>query len=220
MPTAATVLSDYAKLSTAEQNIVKARITSIVSSVAASMEKYIEEIRFADDRVCPHCGCVQVVRNGKRKDGTQRYLCRDCGKSFVITANTIVHGTKKTLSVWEKFIECVMNEYSVRKCAAICKIHRNTAFAWRHKVLDALQHMADSVVLEGIIEADETFFDVPNKGNHSKGTFTMPRKGRKQKRSVHCQGMHLTPENHVNSDALKHNTVYTRRGIRNEKYDN
>ena len=36
--------------------------------------------------------------------------------------------------------------------------HRNTAFLWRHKILDALQNMADDVTLDGIIEADETFF--------------------------------------------------------------
>ena len=37
------------------------------------------------------------------------------------------------------------------------QVHRNTAFLWRHKILDALQNMADDVTLDGIIEADETF---------------------------------------------------------------
>ena len=45
---------------------------------------------------------------------------------------------------------------------------RNTAFLWRHKILDALQNMADDVTLDGIIEADETFFAISYKGNHSK----------------------------------------------------
>ena len=35
--------------------------------------------------VCPLCGWYPcVVHNGHRKDGTQRYVCRDCGKSFVM----------------------------------------------------------------------------------------------------------------------------------------
>lgn len=89
------------------------------------------------------CGCIHVVRNGHRKDGTQRYVCKDCGKSFVIATNSIVSGTRKDLSVWEQYIDCMMNGLSIRKTAVACGIHRNTAFLWRHKILDALQNMAD-----------------------------------------------------------------------------
>ena len=62
----------------------------------------------------------------------------------------------------------MMNGLSICKTAAVCGIHRNTAFIWRHKILDALQNMADEVKLDGIIEADETFFAISYKGNHSK----------------------------------------------------
>lgn len=37
-------------------------------------------------------------------------------------------------------------------------MNKDTAFVWRHKILDALQNMVDSVKLSGIIEGDETFF--------------------------------------------------------------
>ena len=103
------------------------------------IEKYLTEKRFANGHICLHCGSVHAVRNGRRADGTQRYICRDCGKSFVVTTNSIVSGTQKSLAVWEKYIDCMMNGYSIRKTADICGIHRNTAFLWRHKILDALQ---------------------------------------------------------------------------------
>ena len=48
----------------------------------------------------------------------------------------------------EKF---VMNGLSIRKTAVACGIHRNTAFLWRHKILDALQNMADDVTLVEMI---------------------------------------------------------------------
>lgn len=89
----------------------------------------------------------------------------DCGKSFVATTNSAVSGTRKDFFVWEKYVVCMLNGLSVRKTAEICGIHRNTAFVWRHKILDALQNMADSVVLDGIVEADETFFALSYKGN-------------------------------------------------------
>ena len=65
---------------------------------------------------------------------------------------------------------------SVRKSAEICGINKDTAFIWRHKILDALQNMASDVKLDGIVEADETFFAISFKGNHKKSTsFVMPR---------------------------------------------
>ncbi len=84
----------------------------------------------------------------------------------------------------------MMNGLSISKTAKTCEIHRNTAFIWRHKILDALQNMADDVVLDGIIEADETFFALSYKGNHSKSkTFTMPRKAHKRGHSTHVKGI-------------------------------
>ena len=61
----------------------------------------------------------------------------------------------------------MMANLSIRKCAEICGINKNTAFLWRHKILDALQSMAESVVLNGIVEGDETFFPLSYKGSHA-----------------------------------------------------
>ena len=38
--------------------------------------------------VCPVCGSAHAVRNGWKR-GAQRYLCRECGKSFGDTEDTI-----------------------------------------------------------------------------------------------------------------------------------
>ena len=84
----------------------------------------------------------------------------------------------------------MMHGFSVRKTASICGIHRNTAFIWRHKILGALQNMADSVVLNGIVEADETFFPVSYKGDHKHSkTFVMPRKSHKRGCSTNFRGL-------------------------------
>ena len=173
MPTLSSVIADIATLSVADKKTLRSYLISTFSAKSSSMEEYVKEERFSGGLVCPVCGCIHVVRNGHRKDGIQRFVCRDCGKSFVATTNSIVEGTKRDFDVWEKYIDCMMNGFSVRKSALICGIHRNTAFAWRHKILGALQHMADSVVLDGIVEADEIFFPLSYKGNHkNSSTFT------------------------------------------------
>ena len=84
----------------------------------------------------------------------------------------------------------MMDGKSLRKSAKYCGIHKNTAFAWRHKILDVLQNMANSVSLNGIIEADETFFSISFKGNHKKNkSFSLPRKAHKRGEDVHVRGI-------------------------------
>ena len=168
MPTIKDALDIIGKLTVAEQESLKTMLLSPAFVKSLNIEDFVAKERFANGRVCPLCGCIHVVRNGHRKDGTQRYVCKDCGKSFVIATNSIVSGTRKDLSVWEQYIDCMMNGLSIRKTAVACGIHRNTAFLWRHKILDALQNMADDVTLDGIIEADETFFAISYKGNHAR----------------------------------------------------
>lgn len=201
MPTIKDALDIIGKLTVAEQESLKTMLLSPAFVKSLNIEDFVAKERFANGRVCPLCGCIHVVRNGHRKDGTQRYVCKDCGKSFVIATNSIVSGTRKDLSVWEQYIDCMMNGLSIRKTAVACGIHRNTAFLWRHKILDALQNMADDVTLDGIIEADETFFAISYKGNHSKSkTFAMPRK-------AHMRGFNGVSTKYLNNYLVWNNLV-------------
>lgn len=160
------------------------------SGGSGDMEAFMKDARFAAGHCCPFCGSVAVSKNGKRPDGVQRYICKDCGKSFTVRSNSIVARAHKDMNTWELFIECMMNGLSLRKTAEICGINKNTAFVWRHKVLDVLQNMMSDVVLDGIVEADETFFPVSYKGNHKNSkTFKMPRKARHHGGGVRKRGI-------------------------------
>ena len=189
MATITSILSDISTLSASDKVLLKDRLVKMFTKYTTSLDEFVKSERFSSGLVCPLCGCTHIVRHGHRKDGTQRYLCRDCNKTFVATTNTIAFYTKKDLSVWEKYIDCMINGFSLRKTAFLCGIHKNTAFLWRHKILDALQNMADSVILDGIIEADETFFPVSYKGNHKNGSFVMPRRPHKRGNSTNIRGL-------------------------------
>lgn len=93
------ILDKIDKLSPADQERLKTILFSKTFTKSISIEEFVTKERFANGRVCPVCGATHVVRNGKRKDGTQKYICKDCGKSFVITTNSIVSGTRKDLNV-------------------------------------------------------------------------------------------------------------------------
>lgn len=140
---------------------------------------------FSNGISCPICGDIEhIVKNGKRS-GNQRYICKRCKKSFVANTNSILERTHKPISIWKKFLECMVHGMSILKTAELCNINKNTAFAWRHKVLDALSQILGDTSLEGIVEADETFFILSYKGQ-KKG---LPRKPKNRGGSASKRGI-------------------------------
>lgn len=95
---------------------------------------------------CPHCNSFNFKKNG-HKGIIQRFLCKDCHKTFTSRNHTITFSSKKSFSVWKKYIDCMMNGFTVRKSAEICGINKDTAFIWRHKILDALHKAFDNRIV-------------------------------------------------------------------------
>jgi transposase-like protein len=183
------ILKLIATLPPKDQKMLKVMLATDSTKVI-KLEQIIISERHTSGVVCPHCGCASnVSRNGHRKDGKQRYLCNNCGRTSVANTNSITSGTRKDLETWKEFIKCMVAGQSVRKSAEACEIHRNTSFIWRHKVLDALNKLSEQTVLEGIVEADETFFPISYKGNHKKSKFIMPRDPHKRGKEVRLRGL-------------------------------
>ena len=132
---------------------------------ANNLEEYLTDKRFSDGRVCPICGSTHVHRNGRRANGSQKFMCCDCGKSFSIRTNTVFSGTHKGLDVWMEYLDCMAEGLSLAKTAERCHIAFGTAFAWRHKIMDAAAESAKDDMLHGIVEADETYTGISYKGN-------------------------------------------------------
>ncbi|QNO13519.1 IS1595 family transposase [Alkalicella caledoniensis] len=121
----------------------------------------IRETRFAAGMACVHCGSTSIKRNGKYR-GRQRYLCKDCDKTFNDLTNTPFSGSHYP-SKWVKYIELMVEGHTLPKIAQRLGIHISTAFYWRHKILNALSSLGFNQ-LDGIVESDETFFRESLKG--------------------------------------------------------
>lgn len=138
----------------------------------------VHDAKFSEGLQCPHCKEKLIIKFGKH-NGVQRYRCKSCKKTFSDTTQTPFAYSKKNLSQWEDFIQCMVDKFSLRKSAKRVGISLDTSFFWRHKILDAI-NLHEKSYLSGIVEADETYFKESFKGNHSKSkTFTMPRVSRK-----------------------------------------
>lgn len=154
-------------------------------------EEFLAKHRFPNHEVCcVHCGLLDVCKCGHTKSGHQRFRCKGCGKTFTYASRTIFNGAKKELEMYLRYIHCMMRGMTIRESAYECHITKNNSFYLRHKILDALQEMQNSVKLEGIVEADETYFPISFKGNHSKSkTFVMPREAHKRGESAKKRGI-------------------------------
>ena len=154
---------------------------------------------------CPHCHSHNVVKYGKNGN-VQKFKCKDCGKIFSLSTNTILFSTKKDLETWKKFCECMINKFPLLKCAEVCDINLHTAFNWRHKILDALQNMQNNVTLKGIVESYETFFPLSFKGS-KKENFSVPREAHKRGHSVSTRGLSHDQVCVPSSDDLDHHSI-------------
>ncbi len=126
---------------------------------------------------CCRCSSERIIKYGKDKNWKQRYKCKDCNSIFYENSYTVTSKSKHSPDVWRRFIELLLSRASLKKCSEICNISVQTAFVWRHKILNVLQKDQDGRVLGGIIETDETYIGISYKGNHKNSrNFTMPRK--------------------------------------------
>lgn len=152
----------------------------VLGSQVAQLTKEVKEMRFSKVRVCCHCNGTDVVRNGKR-NGVQRYLCRNCHRSFSDLTYSATYRSKKTLDKWLRYAKCMLSGYSIRKSAEEVEINIATSFYWRHKILNCISEFLGVGSVDGVVEADEVFFAYSYKGTKPNN---MPRPSRKRGKQV------------------------------------
>ena len=91
---------------------------------------------------CPHCGSVSIKRNGTY-DRKQRFICKDCKKSFSTTTNTFFFHNRISKEVWKKFIDYEMDSLTLKSIAYYLDISVHTAFRMRHKLYRAVSSIVE-----------------------------------------------------------------------------
>lgn len=138
--------------------------------------------------VCPVCNSANVVKNGKRSTGVQKYKCKDCDHEYSLFSGTILEKTRWHWDIWIKVLETLLNNISIQNTVNILKkdygcdeIDPKTVWLWRLKLMHAIA-VAPMPKLTGIIQVDETFVRESQKGSRNltsplKGEIRMPRYG-------------------------------------------
>ena len=145
------------------------------------------EQKFSDGVVCLKCGSTNVKKHGfiGCEIKHQRYLCKDCQKTFTELHNSPLHSTKKNAETWHQYIVLMLTGgYSLRKLKKELKINLKTAFFWRHKILYAIRDWMNKDEVGGVVETDETFFLESFKGQRNLTRKARKRGGKANKRGI------------------------------------
>ena len=120
---------------------------------------------------CPICKSINIKRNG-HKNGTQRYLCKNCNKSFSITTNTILYHSRIKYWQLKEFIKCLLDIKPIVEISKQTKMSKTQAYYLEIKLFKALEETYNNIKLKGVVQADEKYFRISFKGTKHKD---MPR---------------------------------------------
>jgi transposase-like protein len=138
------------------------------------------EARFAEKAVCPHCqGKAQKWGSAA---GLRRYRCRSCMTTFNALTGTPLAWLKKRNKL-AAYGQAMVDGLSLRKAAKRCGIDLTTAFRWRHLLLET-PAATKPKALNGVVEADETYFLESKKGSRKLGRKARKRGGKARKRGL------------------------------------
>ena len=124
---------------------------------------------------CPRCGCSHVARRGRDADGTQRWVCRGCGRTFTGRTGGLLALSKLPLSAWLEFVGATLEGASLRECAKRCSVSLPTSWYMRLRLCDVMARQVRAFRGgEGTsVQVDELYLDESLKGHHPDGL--MPR---------------------------------------------
>jgi transposase-like protein len=160
--------------------------------------EHLENIRWPDGAVCPHCGGTE--RNSKLRGESHRsglYFCGDCREQFSVTVGTVFESSKVPLSKWLLAVHLMC---SSKKGISSHQIHRTlgvtykTAWFMTHRIRHAMTVEGGLMGSGGgVVEADETYIgrkpgrSMRRGAGHKHMVFTLVERGGRA-RSVHITG--------------------------------
>lgn len=128
--------------------------------------EYLENVRWPNGPVCPHCGCVgriyPIKARKERKIRAGLYKCNDCDGQFTVTVGTVFEKSKVPLNKWvaASHLMCAS-----KKGISSMQLHRmlgvtyKTAWFMAHRLRESMRELNPGAMGgEGsTVEVDETF---------------------------------------------------------------
>src|SRR3954465_6103905 len=101
---------------------------------ADAAREHIEQLRWANGVVCPHCGVKDNAYKLTAKEGSKTpvrkgvWKCGSCRKQFTVTVGTIFEGSRIPLNIWLHAISLMC---SSKKGISTHQLHRITGITYK-----------------------------------------------------------------------------------------
>jgi transposase-like protein len=135
--------------------------------------RLIESKLWPKGPVCPHCGHTKAYPM-RSKEGAKRpmtpgsYKCAACRERFTVRIGTIFEDSHIPFRKWLIAMHLMTSSkqgISSHQLARELKVTIKTAWFLSHRIRKAMEEKADSALLRGTVEVDETYVEgKPRKG--------------------------------------------------------
>jgi transposase-like protein len=138
-------------------------ITNPIFTDETKAREYLESLRWADGRFCPHCGeseRTSPVESKHHREGF--YVCLSCKKSFSVTVGTVMERSHIPLNKWvAAFILLTASKkgMSAHQLHRMLKITYKSAWFMAHRIREAMTDPKAGPLggKNKVVEADETY---------------------------------------------------------------
>jgi transposase-like protein len=130
---------------------------------------YIMFKRWKEGYICPKCSHTKYYYIKTRK----LFECQHCCYQTSITAGTIMHKTKLSLTTWFWAIYLVAHDKrgkSALSLSVVLGLNYRTALRLMRKIREAMKERDSIYKLSGTVEMDDAYFGAPRKGKGGRGT--------------------------------------------------
>jgi transposase-like protein len=85
---------------------------------------------------CPWCGSPSFIRKGHDRDGSQRWLCKGCGRTFSARSRGLLSASNLDAATWSLFVEATLSGRSPGECARTRRVCLRTSWFCRMRLCE------------------------------------------------------------------------------------
>ncbi|WP_130812449.1 IS1595 family transposase [Olsenella sp. Marseille-P4559] len=179
------ILHRLEDLSLEEKREVAERLRALIA------EDVADRASAGDPGRCPRCGSADLARKGHGRDGSQRWRCGSCGRTFSARTGSVLAASKLPAATWADYVEGTLAGESLRALARRCGVCPGTSWFMRMRLLEvmgaALQPFRCGPTVS--CQVDGTYVNESLSGSRARSARGMPRRAHRNGQGVRRRGV-------------------------------